>query len=240
MTAKEHYDQHLGNFYSWMAGDFELQKSEFKKFLIENSVQPGYTGIAIDLGAGHGIQSIPLAALGFKVIAVDFNEQLLTELASNAKNYDVILIHDDIRKVRQFTDSAELVLCCGDTLSHLDSKGEVENLIADISKTLQPNGRLILSFRDYSTALSGTDRFIPVKSDNTRILTCVLDYETDHVTVTDLLHEKTAMGWQQKLSAYKKLRLITGEILDLLSVNGLAVIFNQVVNRMTTIIAVCN
>ena len=55
MTAKEHYDQHLGNFYSWMAGDFELQTSEFKKFLIENSVQPGYTGIAIDLGAGHGI-----------------------------------------------------------------------------------------------------------------------------------------------------------------------------------------
>jgi hypothetical protein len=27
MTVKEHYDQHLGRFYSWMTGDF-LNKSE--------------------------------------------------------------------------------------------------------------------------------------------------------------------------------------------------------------------
>ena len=76
MTTKEHYDKHLGNFYSWMTGDFESTQKEFLDFLYEHGLFPSSTKIALDLGAGHGIQSIPLARLGFQVKAVDFNQQL--------------------------------------------------------------------------------------------------------------------------------------------------------------------
>jgi 2-polyprenyl-3-methyl-5-hydroxy-6-metoxy-1,4-benzoquinol methylase len=238
MTTKEHYDNHLGYFYSWMTGDFNVKSTEFKKFLSDNSIAARSTGIAIDLGAGHGLQSIPLAELGFRVIAVDFNQQLLDELKINAKNLDITLVHDDIKKVRNFATKPELIVCCGDTLSHLSSKEEVKTLVEHIAESLNSNGKFILSFRDYSTALTGASRFIPVKSDENRILTCILDYENEFVTVTDLLHEKEDGAWIQKVSSYQKVRLLTDEVIEYLGANGLSIEINEVNNRMTTIIAI--
>jgi SAM-dependent methyltransferase len=237
MTVKEHYDNHLGRIYSWMTGDFQTKTNEFRGFLIDNSIKPISNKIAIDLGAGHGIQSIPLADIGFKVLAVDFNQELLDELKTNAKDLDITLINDDIKKVKTFAEKPELIVCCGDTLSHLNNKTDVNSFISDIIKSLEKNGKLIFSFRDYSNELIGIDRIIPVKSDETKILTCILDYEKEFVNVTDLLHERTDNIWKQKVSTYKKVRLLTNEIVEHLEANGMTIKFNQILNRLTTIIA---
>lgn len=241
MTVKEHYDKHLANFYSWMTGNFDSKKQEFKKFIINNGIKPQTNKIAIDLGAGHGLQSIPLAESGFQVLAVDFNQQLIDELKANSNGLTITAKTADIRNVNDFLkDKSELIVCCGDTLSHLDNKNEIGKFIADISKSLENGGKLILSFRDYSNILTGTNRFIPVKSDETKILTCILDYENEFVNVTDLLHEKTNDGWIQKVSSYKKVRLLTNEIEELLRKNNFEIEFNEIVNRLTTIIAIKN
>lgn len=238
MTVKEHYDNHLGHFYSWMTGDFHAKTNEFKRFLTDNFIKPtSKNKTAIDLGAGHGLQSIPLAEVGFKVLAIDFNQKLLDELKVNAYGLDIKVIKDDIKNVVTFADKPELIICCGDTLSHLDNKIEVKTFIQDTVKSLDKNGKLILSFRDYSTKLAGLDRFIPVKSDDTKILTCILDYEDEFVNVTDLLYEKTNAVWIQKVSTYKKVRLFTSEVVEQLEANGMTIKFNQIVNRLTTIIA---
>ena len=64
-AVKEHYDSHLGNFYSWMMGDLANKQAEFQNFLIEHALLPQVTKKAIDLGAGHGIQTVPLAKAGY-------------------------------------------------------------------------------------------------------------------------------------------------------------------------------
>ena len=240
MTAKEHYENHLGHFYSWMAGDFQLKCNEFRNLLNENSILPSSNKLAVDLGAGHGLQSIPLAELGFKVLAIDFNQHLLNELEVNAKDLNIRTINDDIRHARNFRDRPELIVCCGDTLSHLNDKTEIKTLLSLISNSLGEKGKLILSFRDYSNKLTGTDRFIPVKCDENKILTCILDYDDEFVSVTDLLHEKVNNEWQQKISSYKKIRLFTTEIVAYLEEVGMTIIFNKFINRMVTIIAVKN
>lgn len=94
-----------------------------------------------------------------------------------------------------------------------------------------------MSFRDYSNELKNEQRFIPVKSDDKRILTCILEYETDKVKVTDLLYEKTEKGWQQKVSSYEKVRITTNEIITFIENNGMKITFNESINRMQTIIA---
>jgi SAM-dependent methyltransferase len=238
MTVKEHYDKHLANFYSWMTGNVDRKKQEFKKFLTDKGINPQTNKIAIDLGAGHGLQSIPLAESGFQVLAVDFNQQLLNELKANANGLPITTKIADIRNVNHFLkDKAALIVCCGDTLSHLDNKPEIEKFMADISNSLENGGKLILSFRDYSKKLTGTNRFIPVKSDDTKILTCILDYENEFVNVTDLLHEKTNDGWIQKVSSYRKVRLLPNEIEELLQKNNFEIEFNELVNGLTTMIA---
>lgn len=86
MTVKEHYDNHLENFYSWSIGDFDKNKDSFKAFCVDNDIKPYVSKCAIDLGAGNGIQTIALSDLGFKVIAVDFNNQLIDELKSRIRD----------------------------------------------------------------------------------------------------------------------------------------------------------
>jgi len=120
----------------------------------------------------------------------------------------------------------------------LENKADIEKLIEDCANILSKNGKLILSYRDYSTELNDQQRFIPVKSDKDRILTCILDYESEKVKVTDLLYEKTKNGWNQKVSSYRKVRITPNEIAEMIENNGMKITFNESINRMQTTIAV--
>ena len=237
MKVKEHYDKHLANFYSWMIGDFNKEKDSFKYFCIGNGIIPIKTKHAIDLGAGNGIQSIALGEIGFSVTAVDFNEKLLSELKTKIDELPIELIKDDIRNVKTFTiSSVDLIVCCGDTISHLETFEQLEKLIHDCFDLLEVNGYLILTFRDYSFTLTDTQRFIPVKSDENRILTCVIEYSDDKITVTDLLHEKNNGTWIQKISSYDKLRIRTDSVINIAEKTGFSIIKNENINKMIHLI----
>lgn len=237
MKAKEHYDNHLADFYSWMIGDFEIGKDFFKDFCVKHEIRPNKTGLAIDLGAGNGIQSIALGEIGFKLKAVDFNDKLLSELREKTKGLPIELIKDDIRNIKSFVNSSvDLIVCCGDTISHLDTFVQLEKLLQDCFDLLIDNGYLILTFRDYSFALTDTQRFIPVKSDENRILTCVIEYLDDKVMVTDLLHEKSNGTWIQKISSYEKLRVRKDYVVEKAEKTGFSIIKNENINRMIHLI----
>ena len=238
MTVKEHYDNHLGNFYSWMCGNFEEQQRAYQQFFTTNKIVPLSSKIAIDLGAGHGIQSSVLAKIGFKVQAVDFNEQLLFELKNNTQNLSVSSINEDIRFVKKYKDLIpELILCLGDTIAHLDSKEEIEQFIKHVYETLIPKGKFILSFRDYGTELLDDARFIPVKSDSDKILTCFLEYFPEKLRVTDILYKKVDENWIQTLSSYYKVRVTKEYIISCLKTVGFEITFIDTTSRMITIIA---
>lgn len=238
MTAKEHYDKHLGRIYSWMSGDFATRQSEFRNFLDTHRIVPNGSRVAIDLGAGHGIQSTALAMCGFKVEAIDFNDQLLQELSSNAAGLDVHVSSGNILDVRHWAShEPDLIVCWGDTLTHLGSMAEVNQLLTDIAQMLPPGGKVMLGFRDYSTPLHGASRFIPVKSDDDRIMTCFLEYTDNFVTVTDLLHERTPTGWMQSVSSYRKLRVSADHVRQQLEKGGLTLVHNGARQGMITMIA---
>lgn len=229
VSAEEHYDKHLGKFYSWMLGEIgeniENQKSIFKK----SGIAPGRNRYAVDLGCGNGIQSIALADLGFSVCAIDFNDTLLSEFRSCADSKSIHIFNDKIENVKNYarkdqagfkteggSESAELIVCCGDTVSHLESFDFLEKFIEDCASSLCTGGKLFLSFRDYSDELKDTARFIPVKNDENRILTCFLEYFEESVSVTDILYEKKENGWDQKISSYRKLRISVEQMKSLL------------------------
>ena len=47
MTAKEHYDKHLGKVYSWMLGDFHERMSEQKEFFLNRRILPSGTSLPL-------------------------------------------------------------------------------------------------------------------------------------------------------------------------------------------------
>jgi len=173
--VKEHYENHLAKYYSWMSGGSARKIEENRVFFRDHYVWPRGSGVAVDLGAGSGFQSIPLAELGYQVIAIDLSNYLLGELKENAKDLPIEIINDDLLNFsKHCPDKIELVVCMGDTLPHLNTHQNIRHLLRRICNALEIGGRVILTFRDLTTELKGLDRFIPVRNDANIIFTCFL------------------------------------------------------------------
>lgn len=238
MNVKDHYKNHLSDFYSWMIGDFSAHKNTFLELCKAQNVTPLYSKVAIDLGAGTGIQSFALAELGFKVIAVDFDNKLLAEMKSKLSSEQIEIIEDDIRNLSQFkSNNPEIISCCGDTISHLNNIRELRQLFKDAFCCLSDLGKFVISFRDYSKELLENERFIPVKNDEGRILTCIIEYFEEKIRVTDLMYEKHGDIWQQKVSSYFKIRITKNIVLNLLEATGFKILYDDISGEMHFITA---
>eukprot|EP01064_Diplonema_japonicum_P020673 TRINITY_DN3025_c7_g1_i1.p1 TRINITY_DN3025_c7_g1~~TRINITY_DN3025_c7_g1_i1.p1 ORF type:complete len:244 (+),score=63.31 TRINITY_DN3025_c7_g1_i1:59-790(+) len=241
METAKHYEELLAPVYEWMVGDFALQTEAFGALLTEHGIVPSSDSKqAVDLGAGHGVQSVAMARAGYKVTAVDFNETLLASLKQHAEGLPVVTHLGDIKLFSQFPCEGPfgLVVCAGDTLTHLDTVGEIECLVTDIAKALAPKGTAVLTFRDYSEAPEGGLLVIPVKQDTTRKFTCRLNYsEANKVTVTDTVEELGPSGWVERHSSYKKVRVSPERVVEMLAGCGLKVTHPPPVRGMHVVVA---
>jgi hypothetical protein len=110
--------------------------------------------------------------------------------------------------------------------------------LGEIAGALAAGGVFVTTFRDYaSRQLQGRDRFIPVRSDERRILTCFLEYEAETVNVYDLLHERVETGWQLSVSSYPKLRLDPQWVAGRLEAEGLTVQLETPPRSMAKVVA---
>lgn len=222
-TVHAHYDQLLGPVYTWMAGGWDAALARNRALLDSLGLASWPRGVAVDLGCGSGFQSIPLAEAGFDVVALDLNETLLAELRGHAARLSVRIVRDDLLNfAAHLSGDAALIVCMGDTLTHLPSIDAVGALVHTTAPRLQRGGRLVLGFRDLAShELTGPSRFIPVRSEADRIFTCFLDYRADCVEVNDLLYRRESEQWHFSSSAYRKLRLSAASVGRLLTEAGL-------------------
>lgn len=235
-SVKEHYDNHLAHFYSWMSGDFQGRVEEQTRFFVESvAIVAGQH--ALDLGCGHGIQSVALAQLGYEVTAVDFSKVLLDELKERSSQLPIQIVQGDLMDDVHFERSYPLIICMGDTLTHLTSAEEIGSLFKKISRSLTHGGKAILSFRELTDELVGDQRFIPVRADENQIHTCLLEYFPTHVRVSDILHVREGNSWKQKVSSYQKLRISVAQVKQWLTQAGLRPESEKVLNRMTYLVA---
>jgi 2-polyprenyl-3-methyl-5-hydroxy-6-metoxy-1,4-benzoquinol methylase len=237
-TVKEHYDLVLSDVYSWMLGGFDSGIERNAAFFKKHEISPVGSGIAVDLGAGCGFQSIPLAKIGFSTIAIDIDGKLLNELKNNSGTLAVKIVQDDLINFDKYLhNEAELIVCMTDTILHLESKDNVLSLFNKVVSSLGPGGKFIITFRDLSSELSELDRFIPVKSDENLIFTCFLEYEAATVKVHDLIYKKNIDKWILKKSFYRKLRLSKDWVYGQLSKIGFNHVESTVDHGFVTVIA---
>jgi len=211
MTTRAHYESLLAEHYTWMFGvPFAQKVAEQRELLEQLGALPAGRGLALDLGAGSGFQAVALAELGFqRVVAVDLSPSLLAELSDRKEQHSIEVVEADMIDYLAgcAAGTADMIVCMGDTLTHLESKANVTRMFVLAQSVLKPGGSLVLTYRDLSAELTGADRFIQVAADEHRILTCFLEYAADAVVVHDLLHERKNGSWGLRKSAYPKLRL---------------------------------
>ncbi len=237
-SAKDHYDNLLAPYYSWISGGLELKLEENRKIFRDLNVRPVPSEVAVDLGAGSGFQSIPLAETGFKVIAIDMNQDLLAELKENAKELSVVTIQDDLLNFTKHSlGKIGVMVCMGDTLTHLTSLEDAQDLFAKAYDALDSNALLILGFRDLTLELTGLARFIPVRSNSKRIFSCFLEYEEHHVKVHDIVYEKTNEQWEMRKGFFRKLRISPHWTKTTLTEVGFKIETYDIQKGMVTIVA---
>lgn len=239
--VQRHYDDLLAAHYSWMNGMSLASKlAEQCNMLAELGFPTRSMEVAIDLGCGPGYQTLALSDLGYKnVLALDTSQELLDELSKTIESRSIKAILADLRTFpRLVTEGGvDAIVCMGDTLTHLESQNDVSRLLEDTYRALRSDGRLALTFRDFSTELTGTDRFIPVRSDDQRIMLCALLYEPEHVVVNDLVYLLSDHGWELHKSSYRKLRLSPSWVAAEMCRLGFSVEIDASINQMQTIVA---
>ena len=237
--VRRHYNQLLGAVYSWIIGDLQSAIDRNSRLFDRLGLSPRANGHALDLGAGPGVQSIPLADRGYRVTAIDFCADLIDELEKSAGDRAITAIEGDIRDFERHLDSApELIVCMGDTLVHLPDDQAAEELLIRGASALDAGGRFIISIRDYeSPGPTGADRFIPIRSTDERIFTCFLEYGEDAVLINDILQTRTAAGWHLEVSSYRKIRFGVGRVKAVLSGTGLDIAVETEDEGMQVIVA---
>jgi SAM-dependent methyltransferase len=221
-TAAEHYDAHLGRIYGWMLGDLD---AAFRRAVAElhDMDVPDMQGLALDLGAGLGLHSVALAQLGYRVIAIDGCAELLEELKRRQGALPISIVQGDLCAFEtHLPSSCDVILILGDTLTHLPSLEAVDALLGAVARNLRSGGLFAATFRDYAgKTLSGDERFILVRRDEERVLTCFLEYSEQTVAVHDILTERKDNEWVQRVSSYPKLRLRPESVMKKLEGLGL-------------------
>jgi predicted TPR repeat methyltransferase len=241
-SAQAHYDQLLAEYYDWMLGaPFEDKVAEQVALLREIVGEDRGSSLAVDLGCGSGLQSMALAQLGYRVLAIDFSEKLLARLAARAGTHAITPILGDLGQLDCYTKpgTARIVACMGDTLTHMKSRLDVCALLYAVERALEPGGVFVTTYRDLaSSQLTGLERFIPVRADEERVMTCFLEYQSaDTVMVHDLIYQRDPSGhWSLHKGSYPKLRLSPEWMRDQIEAAGLSVT-GQRAGRLVTLTA---
>lgn len=237
-AVRNHYDAFLAGRYAWIAGGETDQIRKNSDFFRDRGVIPGDGRIAVDLGAGCGFQAIPLARGGFMVKAVDFCETILQELRQRAGSLPIVTAASDIQNYSSWGGMhPALIVCMGDTLTHLPSMDDARDLIRQCFSELDHGGKLVLSFRDYSRQPAGEIAVIPVRRGEAGIFLCRLEFLRDTVTVQDIMYTFGNGTWSRESGKYIKIRIDQDVLCDILTTAGFEIEYRSSEAGMVSIIA---
>ena len=106
----------------------------------------------LDASAGIGTQALPLAALGYDVVARDLSSAAIARLSREAEERGVTIDAEaaDMRGVGDSVDGLfDAVISFDNSIPHLLSDDEIEATFRGFSRLLKPSGTLLISVRDY-------------------------------------------------------------------------------------------
>ena len=209
--VESHYAALLGEVFAWSVSTRGDPCERAAAWIDAHGLDDADT--YLDLGAGFGAHTLPLLRAGKRVTAVDLDPTLLGQIESAlGEHAGRASLHR--QDMLGFLNGAgertwEVILCLGDTVTHLADRASIRALLLASWEHLAPGGRLALSYRDSTSfAVEGCARFIPVAADAQRTMHCLLEpIDDERLRVTDIVTEVGAEGPRTRISDYTKVRI---------------------------------
>jgi SAM-dependent methyltransferase len=100
-------------------------------------------GHVLDLGAGPGRHSLPLARSGYTVTALDTSAHLLDRLRDSAGDLPIEIVQADMREFAR-EQTYDLVLVMWTSFGYFEDEADHARVLANIRTSLKPGGKLVL------------------------------------------------------------------------------------------------
>lgn len=108
----------------------------------------------LDVSAGIGTQALPLASLGYDVVARDLSPGAIARLQREAQSRGLAIdaAPCDMRAVSGSVDGQfDAIISFDNSIPHLLTDREIVDTFQSLTTLLRPQGVLLISVRDYST-----------------------------------------------------------------------------------------
>ena len=126
-------------------------------------------GHVLDLGAGPGRHSLPLARSGYTVTALDTSAHLLEQLRESTADLPIEIVQADMREfVRE--QAYELVLVMWTSFGYFENEADHARVLDNIHASLKPDGRLVLDLVGLETLCRTMEPVHLTDYDNERML----------------------------------------------------------------------
>lgn len=147
------YDD-IAAYYDLIYADWEESMRRHAAAIATSLGNPNPTSCRVlDVSAGIGTQSLPLAALGYEVVARDLSRGSIRRLDREAhkRGLPIDAATADMREVsRSVTGLFDAIIAFDNSLPHLLTDGEIIATLRNWAALLAPGGNILISVRDYS------------------------------------------------------------------------------------------
>jgi len=120
----------------------------------------------LDAACGAGTQAIPLAKLGYDVVAADPSAGMIDKAKRTAQEHDITekleFIQADFNQLPNVVNGEfDAIVCKGNALPHLITDEEIETALLVFYELLRPGGVLVLGLRDFDYFVEHRPTFLP-------------------------------------------------------------------------------
>ena len=184
----------------------------------------------LDASAGIGTQALPLAAMGYEVVARDLSPESIRRLRREAegRGLEIDAATADMRDVAgSVRGSFDAVIAFDNSIPHLLTDSDIRKCFAGLSRLLAPGGRILISVRDYGSVDRDSSAYLDYgeRDRDGRRLRMGQEWRwrsPTHYRTTMIVEEKTESSWVELLRTDAEYYAVTVErLLHLMREAGL-------------------
>jgi len=198
------YDD-IAEFYDLIYADWEGSMRRHGATISAMLGRDSGTARILDASAGIGTQSLPLAALGYDVVARDLSPGAIRRLKREARDrgLQIDAAPCDMREIPSSTHGVfDAVISFDNSVPHLLSDADIVATLARFRQVLAPGGIVLLSVRDYED-VDRSPTTIHRYGERTRdgMLYRMSQewewYDASHYRTTMVVERREGSGWRQ-------------------------------------------